>query len=333
MKQKIGPMVLFALLIAFTPALALLSGRGPALENTENNNYAVPPEGRYEGGEIIVFDEAAGQTLTLTEREYVLGALVCEMPALYEPEALKAQAVAIHTYALNVVQSSEASPDPELEGAAFKVNTALYLGYTTAQNAEKIYGGSFGEYYTKMENAVDAVMGEMLTYNGEPISACYHAISPGRTEASENVFVSALPYLVSVDSSFDATAEDFLSQKNLTANELEDVLRAHDAGFSPAGEPAAWAGAASTTEAGTVLTQSICGREYAGTKLRELFGLRSAAFTLTYSDGEFVFSVKGYGHGVGLSQYGANYLAKEGKTYSEILAHYYPGAVLTAAAR
>ena len=331
MKQKIGPMVLFALLIAFTPALALLSGRGPALENTENNNYAVPPEERYEGGVIIVFDEAAGQTLTLTEREYVLGALVCEMPALYESEALKAQAVAIHTYALNVVQSSAAKPDPELEGAAFKVNTALYLGYTTAQNAEKIYGGSFGEYYTKMENAVDAVMRGILTYNGEPISACYHAISPGRTEASENVFVNALPYLVSVDSSFDATAEDFLSQKNLTANELEDVLRAYDAGFVAAGEPAAWAGAASTTEAGTVLTQSICGREYAGTKLRELFGLRSAAFTLAYTDGEFVFSVKGYGHGVGLSQHGANYLAKEGKTYSEILAHYYPGAALTEA--
>lgn len=329
MKRKLGPMLLFALLIAFTPALALLAGEGPSLAEKGPGSDEQSSKGFYAGGEIIVLDEATGQTLTLTERDYVLGALICEMPALYDPEALKAQAVAIHTYALNVKETQLANPNPELKGAYFKVNSSTYTGYTTEDGAAKIYGKDFAKYYDKMKQAVDETMAQILTYDGKPICACYHAISPGKTEASENIFVTPLPYLVSVDSSFDETAENFLSEARFAPSEVEDYLRSYDSSFTTSGDPANWIDTAVTSEAGTVLSQTICGREYAGTSLREIFRLRSAAFALAYTDGEFVFTVKGYGHGVGLSQYGANYLAETGKTYIEILNHYYPGAVLT----
>ena len=326
MKRKLGPMLLFALLIVVTPALAMLSGRETPRQSRESLGQQ---NGAHEGGIIIVFDEATEQTLILTEREYVLGALMCEMPALYEPEALKAQAVAIRTYALLLVKNSANSPDPELGGAAFKVNSATYTGYMTRQGAITCYGDKFNEYYAKMEQAVDDTLGQVLTYEGELISACYHAISPGRTEASDNIFISALPYLVSVDSSWDETSPDFISEKRFRVSEFDDALQLYDRDFKTSGDPQNWLGSVTVSEAGTVLKQTVCDRQYSGTTLREIFALRSAAFELSYQDGEFIFKVKGYGHGVGLSQYGANCMAKDGSTYSEILAHYYPGTALS----
>lgn len=321
MKKKIGPLILFALLILFVPALALLAG---ALPNTSGG-----PGGQvYEGGDMILLDAATGQTITVTEREYVIGALVCEMPALYETEALKAQAVAIHTYALHLKETQTANPNPDLKGAYFKVNSANYSGYVSRTGAQKLYGNQFDEYYTKMEQAVDATLKYILIYDGGPISACFFAISPGKTENSENVFSTALPYLVSVDSSFDQNAEGYLSEKKVTPEQFEELMIIYDSQFIAQGDPETWAGTSRLSDAGTVMTQTICGRQYAGTSLRQIFDLRSAAFTLSYDGQDFVFKVKGYGHDVGMSQYGANYLAGQGKTYVEILNYYYTGAIL-----
>jgi len=326
MKRMLGPILLFAVLIAVTPAVALLPGGGATVTLPETSSGSTDA---YTGGEITVFDESAGQTLELTMREYVTGALICEMPASYEPAALQAQAIAIHTYALTVQAMREAAPDPALEGGVIAVDTANHIGYTTRELAIRLYGDNFNEYYRKMQDAVDATLKYILTYDGQPISACYHAVSPGRTEASENIFVSALPYLVSVDSSWDEQAPDFETEKRFSATEFSDLLYSYDAGFTTSGSPSGWLGSTDRSEAGTVLSQTICARQYVGTTLRTVFGLRSAAFDLTYEDDTFVFTVRGYGHGVGMSQYGANYLALQGKTSSEILAYYYPGAVLT----
>ncbi len=333
MKRKLGLILVFALLIAVTPAIAMI-GRPAADDPQTTPTVSTPPAavtetGVYEGGTILLLDEATGQVLTLTERAYVIGALMSEMPATYEPEALKAQAVACHTYALNVQRLRAADPDPALKGAAFKVNTAMMSGFVTADRARSIYGANYAEYYAKIETAVDATLREVLTYDGQPIAACYHAISPGRTESSENIFVQALPYLVSVDSSYDYSADNYLTETVLEPAQFSELLRAYDPAFQPSGEPADWLGAARVSEAGTVLALPVCGREYAGTALRTALGLRSAAFEVTYAEGAFTFRVKGYGHGVGMSQNGANMMARAGKTYTEILEHYYPNTLLT----
>lgn len=325
MKKWVGPIILFAVLIIITPALALFAG--PVPEETSD------PKGQdgnpvYQGGDMILFNEADGQTITVTEREYVIGALVCEMPALYEVEALKAQAVAIHTYALHVKEAQLANPDPDLKGAYFKVNPSANTGYITRTGIQKLYGAKFDEYYAKIEQAVDATLRYVLMYENKPITACFFAISPGKTENSENVFSTAMPYLVSVDSLFDQNAEGYLSEEKIPAGQFKDMMLSYDYQLTMEGDPAGWVGSARLSDAGTVMTQTICGRQYAGTSLRQIFGLRSAAFTLSYDGQDFVFSVKGYGHAVGMSQYGANYLATQGKTYTEILSYYYSGAVL-----
>ncbi len=338
MKQLIGLLLLFALFIALTPAIALLapdrSAQSPGSLPPASGGSAAQPDGAqaaepaYTGEELILLDEANGQTLRLSEREYLIGAVMSEMPALYEPEALKAQAVAAHTYALYVKELREANPVPELQGAYFTVNTELCAGYMTPERARSRFGADYALYSQKITDAVDAVLGQALQCDGRLISACYHAISPGKTEYSENVFSAPAPYLVSVDSGWDTGAEGYESVVTFAPSELDDLLRLGKQDFAAAGDPAEWLGERRATDAGTVLTQVICGTSFTGVELREMLGLRSAAFTLSYADGMFTCTVHGYGHGVGMSQYGANAMAKEGKTYAEILAHYYPNTEL-----
>ncbi len=339
MKQLLGLVLIFALFILLTPAIALISpdrsaagGTPGDLFQTAENQDGSADAPADQGEMLVVLNEADGQLLQLTMREYLIGAVTCEMPALYEPEALKAQAVAAHTYALYVQQMREASPLPELMGASFTVDTSSYTGYMTREQAELHFGADFDTYYTKIEQAVDAVLQETLQYDGQLISACYHAISPGRTENSENVFSSALPYLVSVDSEWDKTSPDYETTAVFTPSELDDLLRLGRSDFAASGDAASWLGDYAVTEAGTVTRMTICGTDFTGTELRSLLGLRSAAFTAAYADGEFTFTVHGYGHGVGMSQYGANCLAQQGKSYAEILAHYYPGTELVSSA-
>lgn len=335
MKRNVTLAAVFVLLVALVPALGLLRGAGASQteQTAGDDGLFEQPEPQdepvFEGGEILVLDEATGEVLTLTERAYVLGAVMSEMPAFYEPEALKAQAVAAHTYALHVKALREKQPLDYLNGAYFAIDSSKKAGYLSDEQARVLYGAQYEEYHDKMAAAVDAVLGYTLTYGGEPISACYHAISPGRTEASENVFGAPLPYLAAVDSSWDVSADGYESSATFTRQELQERLARNGSEFKPSGEPETWLGSANATESGTVRSLSICGTEFSGVALRGLLGLRSAAFTAAYENGAFVFTVHGYGHGVGMSQYGANCMALEGNTFDRILAHYYPGAELT----
>lgn len=334
MKQKISLFLVFTVLIALAPAVSLLGGARPGTAEPVSaaaspDAPAAEPEPVRAGEEIVVLDAASGELIHLSERDYAVGAVMCEMPAGYESEALAAQALASRSYALYVKAQRESAPLPELNGAHFSVNTATLEGYMTPEQARGLWGASFDEYYQKICAAVDGTMNEALTYEGAPIAACYHAISPGETENSENVFASPLPYLVSADSSWDKAAEDYETTVSFTPAALEDMLRFGDNTFSAAGEPESGLGASRATAAGTVLSLEICSRGFSGVKLREYLSLRSAAFEAVYKDNEFVFTVRGYGHDVGMSQHGANELAKSGKTHAEILAHYYHGAQVT----
>ncbi len=148
------------------------------------------------------------------------------------------------------------------------------------------------------------------------------------TEYSENVFGSPRSYLVAVDSSLDTTASDYLSTAEFTSGELSALLRQYD-GSEPSGKPSEWLGTPSYSKSGTVLNLNIGGTEYTGQQLRSALSLRSAAFDVVYENSKFVFTVRGYGHAVGMSQYGANCLAAQGYDYTQILSHYYPTAELT----
>lgn len=242
-------------------------------------------------------------TLTRKESEelesYLVGVVAAEMPAAYDLEALKAQAVAARTYALRAM---EAGSDYSQIGQA-------YISVDTMQSR---WGKDFDTYYGKISAAVSATKGIIAVYDGKPILAAFCAASCGTTEESSNVWEQSLPYLVSVSSPED---EENTQTVSFSAGEVTDIL-----GGIPEIQ--------SRTEAGYVKEAAAGGRIYSGVEIRQLLGLRSAAFEVKVNGDRVYITTKGYGHGVGMSQTGAGIMAEEGSTYTDILAHYYPGTQL-----
>ena len=165
--------------------------------------------------------------------------------------------------------------------------------------------------------------GVTLTYDGKLIDACYHAISCGTTEEAETVWGADIPYLQAVASPGDRLSPSYASTVTHSSDEVRTILTAELPDLTLSEDPATWFGSPTLSDAGTVAQQPVGDTTLAGTRVRRLFGLRSAAFAITYADGTFTFAVKGYGHGVGMSQYGADYLARQGYSYAEILKYYY----------
>lgn len=287
-----------------------------------------PPEHTALSGSYRILCTKNGEISEIPLREYLIGAVGAEMPASYEPEALKAQVIACHTYAERVRNIQQKTPDPALCGADLSDDCTHYQAYYNKDALRSLYCAKYDEYRNKLENAVDAVGDLLLCYDGEPIVAAFHAVSAGQTEAAETVWGTALPYLVSVDSAADCDAPDFLETVCIPAETVRKTLfnAEPDCVFSV--DPAEWFAQPQISDAGTVRAISVGGVLFDGQRLREVLALRSAAFTVQFADGAFQFTTKGFGHDVGMSQFGANALAKQGADYTEILAHYYPNTVL-----
>ncbi len=273
---------------------------------------------------FLVLDTAVGEVLKVPVREYVIGAVCAEMPASFEPEALKAQAVAAYTYALRQALVTRSRADGSLQGADFSNDPAKYQAFYTYEQIRIQYGTYFEQYYPKVEAAVDAVLGEALLYEEVPIIAAFHAMSGGTTESAENVWGSPISYLQPVDSSTDCDAPRYEETITLTDAEMQESFP--DAEFE--GERAAWFGEPVCSASGTVLELTVGGSPYTGQEIRAALGLRSANFEITCLEEGFSVTTFGYGHGVGMSQYGANGMALAGADYREILMHYYPGTKL-----
>ena len=174
---------------------------------------------------------------------------------------------------------------------------------------------------------MDSVLTQVLCYEGAPAGTSYFAISNGRTEASENVWGASLPYLVAVDSSTDLQADHYEVTLTLSSAQVQAALAAQ--GLTPdAAAPEQWFSSPTRTASGYVARLSVCGVERSGAFLRRALGLRSTDFTIRYENGQFYIMTHGYGHGVGLSQWGAKALAEQGLSYDAILAHYFPGTTL-----
>lgn len=258
----------------------------------------------------------------VTYRDYVKGAIASEMGADFEFEALVAQGVAAFSCGLYQKElHSEADYD-------FSAAPGKKLGYMTEEKAKEVYGEAFEEKWAVIVSAAEKAMQYVLTYEGEPALAVYHAVSAGMTESSENAWGGEVPYLISVESKGDTFYEDFETVVTVSKESALEILNKNGAGLSGA-LPEEWFDGAVLTEAGYVDHIQIGAATFSGERLRSLFGLRSSAFDVSYIDGDFVFTVRGYGHGVGLSQVGANYMAKNGAGFEEILAHYFPGTKLS----
>ena len=255
---------------------------------------------------------------------YLPHVLAGEMPVLFHPQALRAQAVAARSYLLcKQEQGCKSHP-----GADVCCDASCCTAYCADAALQERWGQDFEANMEKIRSAVNETAGQYLAYEGEIIQAVFHSSSVSRTEDSASVW-NPLPYLVSVDSpETEDDVPNYKTEITLSAQELRDaVISAYpQANFTA--EAANWVGEIRNTESGRVQDVTIGGVSIPGQEARRLFGLRSTSFALTYTDDGFRFSVTGYGHGVGMSQYGANVMAKEGASYSEILMHYYPNTEL-----
>ena len=331
MKKVLPLVLLFAVLIYILPLAALFfpsgkneeSGSGtapapsasapPVTDGTQAPSAPQPGTSAADDAEppLLILDENTGEVAEVSVRDFVRGAVAAEMPMTYPDEALRAQAVAAHSYALAV--KAQADPDNEaLKGAYFSANPTQRLGYIT-------------------DTVMRAMWGED---DGQPAMACYHAISGGKTEAAEAVWGAAVPYLVSVDSPLDLTSPDYEQTITVTKQEVAEDIAAAFPDIVLEGDAAGWFGTPQLTAAGYVDSITIGGVPCKGTAVRAALRLRSASFTITWTEKHlFEITTRGYGHGVGLSQYGANALALTGKSYQEILSLYYPGTTLGHAPR
>ncbi|MGN0519387.1 MAG: stage II sporulation protein D [Candidatus Fimenecus sp.] len=274
---------------------------------------------------VTVLKVSSGNVIETDTAEYLLGCLACEMPPDTPTEALKAQAVAAYT---NVVRLKE-NPDGKAGDADITDDAGLHQGYYDEQTRREKWGDKYDTYSEKFSAAVSAVYGQILTYEDKPITAAYFALCAGRTESAKTVWGGDIPYLVSVTSTGDRLSPDLQTETVLSADEVRTALAA-DSEIVLGENPAEWITdlTVSDSESGVVTAVCVGGKTVTGQALRALLGLRSPAFTVSYADGSFHFTVSGSGHFVGMSQYGADYMARQGADYKEILSHYYPGTAL-----
>ncbi len=286
------------------------------------------PASKAEKQSFRVLDEADGNIKEIPDKEFCVGALAAEMPPAFEKEALKAQAAALYTHFSRLREEQREDPDKTLEGADFKVNSEKKQGYLQKDKMKEQWKDTFDDSYKKLEEAVNDVFSEIITYDGKLITATYCAVSSGTTETAGAVFGKDYPYLKSVASPWDALCDGYLSTVTFTQKEVEDVIKKKWDGITLPSSPQEWFSDIKMTDAGTVSAITVGNKTLSGKDLREAFSLRSASFDVVYTLDAFVFTVRGYGHGVGMSQYGANEMAKQGASYKEILAWYYPGTKL-----
>lgn len=263
-------------------------------------------------------DECTDMDMT----DYLTGVLAAEMPASFNIEALRAQAVAARTYTLYCALLARHAD------AEICTSSGCCQAWLGGDELKERLGANWEEEYAKLRAAVEDTAGEYLMYEGKAAFAAFHSSSAGSTEASGEVW-NAVPYLVSVATpETEADVPGYVSTVTMTALDFRDTLLSLRPEADFTGKEQTWIGEITRTPGGRVETATLGGVSFSGGELRQLFSLRSTAFELDYTDGGFCFTVTGFGHGVGMSQYGANVMAGQGVGYKEILAHYYPGTTL-----
>ena len=259
-----------------------------------------------------------GDTVTqMGLEEYLVGVLLAELPASFEQETKKAQAVVARTYAWKAHTTGGKHGD-----GSVCVDSTCCQSYIDPTDFEE--NGGSREAVTAAETAAAETAGVVLTYEDVLIEATYFSCSGGRTEDAVAVWGADYPYLRATDSPGEENAAHYTDTITFSKDDVCDAL-----GVTLGNDPSGWIGFTTYTAGGGVNTMRIGGKDFSGTELRRLLGLRSTAFTI-HIEGETITVVtKGYGHRVGMSQYGADAMAVSGKDYREILAHYYQGTQLT----
>lgn len=273
-----------------------------------------PPNKAEKKINVSVLHAETGEITSEPIETYLYGVVAAEMPASFHEEALRAQAVAARTYIYYKMN------DPSSSNEHNNADVCTDSTHCKAWKSDEMLKNEMGENwynieYPKIKTAVTSTRGEIMTYDEAPILAVFHSTGSGRTENAEDVWGGALPYLKSVESPGDALSPKFSSEVTVSKTEFCEKLGISSTEIDEI----------TRSQGGAVLSVSIEGKLFKGTEIRSAFFLNSSNFEIEPVENNIVFHVKGNGHGVGMSQYGANAAANEGKTYHEILKSYYTG--------
>lgn len=318
------------LLLAATFLLPVLLIRGDAQTGNHGQDTGLLPlqqveqTGEVDGRRRVKLLGQDGGVTEMSLSDYLWGVVAAEMPASFELEALKAQAVAARTYW--VCQSGTGKHDR----ADICGDSGCCQAYISREEAEGNWAEKSADYTAHIAQAVAQTDGLCVTYEGKPIQALFFSSAPGSTVDAQAVWGRALPYLVSVDSPEGEEVPNYRSQLTMTTGEFRALVREQYPGADLTGPVSGWLSDFVWEPSGTVRQVNVGGISMTGGQVRKLLGLRSACFSVSVSGEEMTFHVTGYGHGVGMSQYGANAMARQGKNFREILSWYYTGTQVTA---
>ncbi len=316
--KKFLTLILLSAIVVIVFPVALLKETLTFTENTVTTETTTT-EPTIKANTITVFRSVKQDNLEIDFFEYICGSVAAEMPLSYHEEALKAQAIACYTNALRLKNASESNATYHITD-----DSSVHQGYLSKEQRKEKWGEDFEKYESKLESVVKEVENLAIYCNNELCVAAFHAISSGKTENAENIWGKKVSYLTSVKSSGDNLSPQYSSvvvfekdefiriAKDLTGTKsiknLKNIIEIKE-----------------KSKAGTVLKVLLNKKELSGEEIRKAFSLKSSVFSVETTNKTVTFNVTGYGHGVGMSQYGADFMARQGSTYEEILKHYYKG--------
>lgn len=277
---------------------------------------------------LNVYNHYEDKIVRMRLSEYLYGVVAAEMPVSFEEEALKAQAVASRTLAVNKMHSFGGRGCEKAADADVCTDYRHCQAWISYDQMKSNWGKKYKENLKKIKKAVDETAQQIVVYNQKPIEIFFYSTSNGKTEDAGEVFSYSLPYYRVVESRGEESSTRYSETKDYSQSEFKSILKTYYPEIKTTGDLDQNIRNIKYTDSGRVSSLEIYGVEIKGTKFRVMFGLNSADFRFSYGKDNILIKTKGYGHGVGMSQNGANVMAKEGKSFIDIINHYYVGTTI-----
>ena len=319
--------LIFILIIFVLPAICTKKIKNKE-EHKDNEMIESQKHDYSKYGTIKLLHKESGQIEEISIDEYLYGVISAEMPANYEEEALKAQAVAARTYTIYQISNNNGKH----KNADICDDSTCCQAWISKENRMKRWSDEERENnWNKIKEAVNSTAGKIITYNNEAINAFFHSNSGGKTEIPSNVWIGGkdFPYLKSVETSGEDAYTQYSSEVIISKTDLLEKLKKEYSDIQINFDENESIKILEYTQSGRIKTVKFGNTEIAGTKVRSIIGLKSTKFSIKIDGDNVIFSVIGYGHGIGMSQTGADSMAKQGKNYEEILKHFYTGVEIT----
>lgn len=322
MKKITVTIMLLVVALFVLPFVGKLSQKPEQVpDNTSSDTSEVMSINVPDSGYTVTVKMNSGEVQEMDLNRYLWGVVAAEMPASFEQEALDAQAIAARTYTLYKVGKSKNHPEADI-----CTNYSCCQAWISVDDAANNWASDATHYADKISKAVSDTNNQVILYNGKLIDAVFHSSSFENTVDSIEVWGNDVPYLRSVSTLETAeTVSNLFSTVTFTADEFQAKAKECWPEADLSGIPETWFGQPELAEGGSVHAIMIGGISVSGNNVRNKLSLKSPRFTVSVENGNIVFNVAGYGHGVGMSQYGAHLMAKNGTDYKEILKHYYTG--------